>query len=127
MTLIQSAVFAALGGYAGLSARIGARIYPDIAPQGVATPFAVWQEVSLVQANSMAGSAETSGLSNYTIQVTCWAKTGTLAREVDQEVRNAMIAASGFKSLLRDNRALGYEADTKLHGIQSDFSVWLKT
>lgn len=129
---IQAAVFAALGGYAGLSTIVGAKIFPDVAPQGTGAPYVVWQEISLVAAsNDMAGSVETGGLSNFRIQVTSWAKGSdrgaTKAREVDGQVRLAMIAATGFKSLLVDNRALPFEQDTKLHGVQSDFSVWLRT
>ena len=127
MTLIQRYLFEALGGYAGVSALIGTRIYPDVAPQGVARPFVVWQEIFTQQQNNLGGSVETSGLTNYLIQVTCWATSGTLAREVDAQVRLAMIAATSFKSLLSNARAMDYEPDTKLHGHQSDFSVWLRT
>lgn len=132
MTLIQRLIFESLGGFAGLSALVGARIYPDLAPSGVARPYVVWQEIALTQANDIGGSAETSGLSNYLIQITSWAegsgaRGATVAREVDTQVRLAMIAATGFKSLLRDARALGYEQDTKLFGNQTDFSVWVKT
>lgn len=128
---IQSAVYATLAGHAGLAALVAARIYPDVAPQGTVTPYAVWQEISVVPMNDMAGSVETGGLMNYRIQVTSWAKGSdrgaTKAREVDGQVKLAMIAATGFKSLLIDSRALPFEADTKLHGFQSDFSVWLRT
>lgn len=127
---IQSAVYNALAGHAGLSALIGARVFPDVAPQNTAKPYCVWSEVSLVQANNMGGSVESGGLDNYRISVTSWAtasdRGATKARETDGQVRLAMIAATGFKSLLVDSRAMGYEEDTKLHGVQSDFSIWLK-
>ena len=131
MKAIQSAVFAALSGYSGLSSLVGARIYPDVAPQDAIAPRVVWQEVSELQANDLGGSVETSGLNRYRIQVTSWAKGAergaTKSREVDSQVRLAMNAASGFKTLLLDSRALDYEPETSLHGYQSDFAVWIRT
>lgn len=127
MIALQQKVYETLGGFAGLSAAVGARIYPDIAPQGVARPFVVWQEIFTDPMNNLGGSVESSGLTNFLIQVTSWATTATLARDVDLQARLAMIAATQFKSLLRDSRSLGFEMDTKLFGIQSDFSVWLKS
>lgn len=132
MTLIQRLMFETLGGYAGVADLVGARVYPDVAPQGVARPFLVWQEVTLQQANDMSGSVQSGGLDNYLIQVTSWAegsgeRGATKARELDAQGRLAMIAATGFKSLMRDSRSLGYEQDTKLYGHQTDYSVWLKT
>ena len=129
---IQSAVYAALAAHAALATQVGARVYPDEAPQGTVSPYVVWQEISLVaQGNDLGGSVETGGLSQYRVQITSWAKGSdrgaTKAREVDGNVKLAMIAATGFKSLLVDSRALPYESETKFHGVQSDFSVWLRT
>lgn len=122
-------MFSALSGYAGVSALVGSRCYPDVAPQDVARPFVVWQEISLIPTMDMNGTAESNSLNNYRIQVTSWATKATSARDLDAQVRLAMnaVAASVFKALLTDSRSLGFEPDTKLFGIQSDFSVWLKT
>ena len=127
---IQSAMFSALGGHAGLSALVGARIFPDIAPQDAGTPFVVWQEVSLSTPQDLNGTATANGVDNFRIQVSSWATTvrgGSIARSVNDQVRAAMAAATGFKSLLLDSRAMPYESDTRRHGFQSDFSVWLRT
>lgn len=127
MSPIQSAIFSTLGQNAGVSAVAGARIYPDIAPPQTTRPFIVWQEVSLAKQNDMSGSVETGGLDNYRVQVTCYAERGTASRELDILVRSAMQGASAFKSLHVDARSLPFEIDTKLFGMQSDFSVWLRT
>ena len=123
---VQSDIFTTLGNYANLSAFVAARIYPDVAPQdiGAAVARVVWQEISDVPQNGLSGH---NSLDNYRIQVTSWANSGTLSRRVDEQVRAAMAAASAFSSLCVDNRSLGYEPDTKLHGIQSDFSIWWRT
>lgn len=124
---IGQALYETLGQFAGLSALVGTRIFPDEAPQGASRPYVVWGEVSLVQASDLNGSAESGGLNNYRIDVTCYAVKAIDAREVDHQVRLAMEAATQFKSLLMDARSLEFEADTKLFSMQSDFSVWLKT
>lgn len=127
MATIQQAMYESLGGFAGISALVGARVYPDIAPQDVARPFVVWQEINTEQMNSLAGSVESGGLTNYLIEATCWAATGAGARNLDAQVRAAMIAATQFKSVLSDGQSLGFDPDTKLYGYQSDFSVWLRS
>lgn len=127
MTALQSAVYAALAGHAGVGGLVGARVYPDVAPQGAAVPYVVWQEISNVQVNDLGGSYETSGKHQVRVQVTFWDRNGTKSREGGKQARLAMIAASGFKSTCVDQRALPYEEDTKLHGDQSDFSVWIST
>lgn len=127
MTLAED-LFAALGQYAGLNALVGARIYPDVAPQGVAVPYVVWQEISDLEVNDLGGSsAESGGLDQYRVQVTCWAATGTQARAIRKQVRAAMAASALFRSIQIDARSAGFEPDTKLYGAQSDFSVWHRT
>lgn len=129
--VIQQHMFNTLAGYAGVANLVGSRVYPDNADQGVAKPYLVWQEVSLLKVgNDLGGSVESSGLDNYRIQVTAWAngiKGASDARALDYQVRLAMIAATAFKSLHIDSRALPFEPETKMYGFQSDFSVWLNT
>lgn len=127
MISLQSLLFTALSGFAGLSALVGSRVYPTVAPQEVAKPYVCWQEYALILANNMSGSAGVGKGDNYKVQVTSWALTGTLARDVDAQVQAAIVAATGFKGLHLDTRALDYEPDTKLHGYQSDFSIWILT
>lgn len=131
MTPIQTAIFTTLGQFAGLNALVGARIFPDVAAQDAIPPRVVWQEISEVQPADLGGTSETASLKNCRVQITSWAKDSgrgaSIARDVDYQVRLAMQQASLFKSILVDARALPYEPDTKLHGMQSDFSVWLKT
>lgn len=134
MNQIQASVFTALTGFSGLRSLIGTRAYPDQAPQGALRPYAVWQEISDVESNDLDGSAETGGLHRYRVQVTFWDTDATKSREGGKQVRLAMINASQpgspsplFRSIHLESRALPYEQDTKLFGMQSDFAVWLRT
>lgn len=126
---IQVAVFAALAGFGSLSALVGARVYPSLAPNPVTKPYVVWQEIFETPSNDLSGSALTGTLSRFLIQASSWAEGSrgpTIARDVDRQVRAAMIAATQFKALIVDARAMPYEPDTKLHCYQTDFAVWLR-
>ena len=124
MDALQQAIFEVLAGAAGVSNIVGTRVYPDAAPQGVARPYVVWQEISDVPENGLDGAL---GLDNFRVQVTCWAEKATDARALLVQVIAAMAASAQFKSLLADRRALPFEPDTKLFGSQADFSVWLRS
>lgn len=132
----QTAVFGVLGQDAALSAAVGARIYPDLAPQGCTRPFCVFQEISADPATDLDSSSNDSGAGGlilYRLQVTSYAegaKGASTARGTDKLVRDAMRAASAsgtLKSRWVDSRALDPEVDVKLYGHQSDFLVWFKS
>ena len=127
MTALENSVYAALGQFAALSALVATRIYPDIAPQGVAKPYVVWEEISSVPIADLDGSGDDSAAMDVErIQVACWAGTAARAREVAIQARLAMAAASQFKSRLVDSRML-FDPETKLRAVQQDFLLWLKT
>lgn len=124
---LEDSVYAALAGYAGLSALVGARIYPDEAPQNTVSPYVVWQEISMLPTNDLNGSAVSGSLENSRVQVTCYAKKTSQAKAALLQARTAMFAASQFRCTEEDRRAPPFEPDTKLFAAQADFSVWLVT
>ncbi len=124
---IDSAVFQTLGQYAGLSALVGARIYPDAAPQTVAKPYVVYQEIAGVPTMDLSGDAVSGGLDNTLMQVSAWATTQDQARAVGRQVRAAMAAATAFRVGRVEQRSLPREPETRLFCVEHDFSVWLKT
>ena len=119
---LQSALYDTLAGYAGLAALVGVRVYPDVAPIGVATPYVVWSEVGTTPMNNMAGDAPT--LNNYRVQVVCLAVSALAARNVAAQARAAMQAASQFKALEIDFASADFEDGSKVYGARSDFSIW---
>jgi len=119
---IHADLYTVLAQYAGLSALVGARIYPDTVPADTLKPYCIWQEVS---ANPMNGLDGRHGLTNYRVQVVSIAVTGLKAREVGEQVRNAMAAESTrFKCLEIDYGSADFEVGSKLFAVRSDFSVW---
>lgn len=126
VTLTQRLIFEALAGHAALNALVGARIYPDIAPQDTIKPYVVWFEYFTEDAKDLNGNAASGSLINLRVHITSWARSATQSRQVDMAVRGAIIAAATMKGLHTDARSLDYEPDTKLFGMQSDFSLWIR-
>lgn len=127
MSTLEQILFSQLGSHAGLSDLVGARIYPDVAPRGVAKPYVVWQEISGMPMVDTDGSG---GLTYYRVQISAWALSAASARAVMTQVLDAMNSAAGasprtYRSLVVEPgvRSAGFEFDTKLHGKQCDFSV----
>jgi len=124
MTFAQT-LYTSLGSHSGLGALVGARIYPDVAPIGVASPYVVWSEVGNTPMNNMAGG--TPDMNNYRVQIVCLALTAASARDVADQVRAAMTTASGFKALEVDYGSTDFEDGSKVFGVRVDFSVWFKS
>ena len=121
---IAASIFNTLGGHAGLSALVGVRIYPDVAPIGVATPYVIWSEVGNAPMNNLSGGVP--DVNNYRVQVVCLAATALQARNAADQVRAAMAAATEFKSQEVDYASADFEDGSKVYGVRADFSVWYK-
>ena len=117
-------LYNALGGHGGLSALVGARIYPDVAPMAVAVPYIVWSEVGNTPMNNMDGGVP--DVNNYRVQLAVLAGSALQARNVAEQVRTAMATASGFKSLEVDYGSLDFDDGSKVFGVRVDFSVWYR-
>lgn len=119
--MIEPMIYTHLAGQAGVSALVGARIYPLIMPQDGALPALVYTIVSAVPINSLGGF---SGLINPRVQIDCWAKTYGQAKALAEAVHQAMDTRNAnFDALLIDMRD-DYEEDTKLYRVLQDYSIW---
>lgn len=119
---VASAIYDTLAGYAALGVLVGTRVYPDVAPIDVAKPYVVWSEVGNTPMNSIAGG--TVDTHNYRIQVVALGLTALSARNVMEQVRAAMAAASLFKALELDYASTDFEDGSKVFGVRADFSIW---
>ncbi len=84
---IETAIVAALGGEATITAIIGTspvRLYPLIAEQGAALPYIVYQQISGVRDYTMDGP---TGYVDARYQITCWAATYGAAKRLFEVVR----------------------------------------
>ena len=122
---IAASIYNTLGGYSALASLVGTRIYPDVAPIGVATPYVVWSEVGNAPMNNLSGDAP--NVNNYRVQVVSLAATALQARNVAEQVRAAMATATEFKSQEVDYASADFEDGSKVYGVRADFSVWYRS
>jgi len=91
--MIDDAVFQRLAGFAGLSALVGSRIYPDVAPDNATAPYVVYQTQAPID---LGGDMDESGdLVTTRAQVDAWAAKRSQADKVAKQVRRALRDFSG--------------------------------
>ena len=111
--MIQEQVVTALTGVAG------GRIYPNVAPNNVATPFVVYMRVANTQENTLADGVP---VENTRLQIDCFDSTYAAVITLAEAVKAAM-KASGITNLLLMEQDQ-FDADALLHRVILDFSLW---
>lgn len=136
---VEEAIVSILEADAGVSALVGsgdaARIYPNPAPHGVASPFITYQTIGI---NGI-GHAFNDGKPAHeemVLQIDCWAESETnpaaftQVRGVAAAVRSALVEHGGTSSGVTINRIWFTDGrDLPEEGWrrrQLDFSIWLK-
>lgn len=117
---IEADLFNAIALNGGISALIGSRVYPTIAPEKVAKPYVVYTRVTTNPVNSLDG---TNDLNNPFFQIDVYSLSNQQAGSLGKLIKTAILAATAFSAVWRDTRN-DYEQDTKLHRVSMDFSVW---
>ena len=86
---VSTAIYGSLSVDAGLVA-LGAEIYRNIAPEGVAMPYIVWNEIVIVPDNTF-----NNNYWSILYQFDCWAEKTTTksAQALSAQVANALCAA----------------------------------
>lgn len=105
---------------AALKGLAGGRVYPDLAPAGVAKPYIVYQAAGGLDETTLDGP---DTLQNARMQVEVWADRRGDASALMRQVRNAM-TAEPIEAVPIGAPASEYESDTKLYGSRQDFSMW---
>lgn len=96
------------------------RVYPDVAPAGALRPYITYQAVGGQSPNYL---SNTVALQNARMQINVWADTRSVARALMQSVIDALTPAPIMATTI-GAPVSSYEADTKLYGSRSDFSIW---
>jgi len=115
-----------LQGVAAVSSLVNDRIYPQILPEGATLPAVTYTLVFGQPENSLDGF--TSGLTRFSVQLDCWAKTFGAAVALALAVRDRMNTnASTFSTVLLNYPALDdYEPDTKRYRRALECACWFK-
>lgn len=124
MALLDEAIFSRLSGFAGISALVGARVYPTLMPQKPTLPALVYTEISNVPDYVMGGQ---SGIAGARYQIDSYATSLSAVKALAEQVR---LALSGFRGTLVDviidhvekqNSTTLYEEETALHRVTADY------
>ena len=106
-----------------MSALVGTRIYPSIAPQGVARPFIILRLISAVPHHTHDG-APSDLLEAARVQVDCYGPEYATVHALASKVDDVLGALSGPEiSATRESAADGYENETSLHLVSLDYFV----
>ena len=100
-----------------------ARTFPDVAKEGTAAPYIVWQGIggrSLRAIDGGHGNAR-----NTFMQISVWAQTRLEALTLIRQVEDALVASALFKVSRPDAEPLNtHEESTNLYGSIQRFSIW---
>lgn len=128
---IEALIFTRLSGFAGLTALIGTRIYPNIAPQNATWPFVTYRRVTSTRPAAMGSD---SGVVRARFQF------DTFAEDDDSKVGfdDASAVRDQLRAALKRWRDAGppvvqdtflvseidlYEDDSRLHHLSDDFEI----
>lgn len=116
MASIEEQIFSALSAIAA----VGTRVYPNIAPDKVQTPYIVYHNIAnkpeVVLDNSVP-------INNTRMQIDVYDKVYLAGAKAVAAQVVAKMAAAPFTSVPLISQDL-YEPDVKLHRVQMDYSIW---
>ncbi len=134
--MAAKALYNVVTGDAGVSAIIGTRMHPNVAPQGETLPYVVYTRITA--ANSSHGiSLDRGGLREILFQVNCYAATyseiDALADAIRLAVDTTAKTAAGqtWQAChvvdMRDEWAWDLPGkESGVHGVQMDLSIWFQ-
>lgn len=99
---------------------VGTRIYPNFIKLGATYPAVSYILVTEIPQIGLIGE---SGLSNYTYQFDCWAKTYSEAHEISGVLIDAVNGSPLFKAN-RNSTQDFFDPEYGIHRVSVDFSIW---
>lgn len=87
MILLGQALYTFLSTYAPLTALVGTRIYPGMAPSSAIFPYVTLQDLSVESHYHLEGA---SGTHDTLVQVDCWALSALESRNIAKVIRLSM-------------------------------------
>ena len=105
-----------------IKALVSNRAYPDIAPDHVARPYIVYQQIG-GEAPTFLERAVPSK-KNARLQIVVWADTRSAAQSLILQVEAALVAATAFQALPIGASTSVYDEEAAVRGARQDFSIW---
>lgn len=113
--MIEADLYSYLKNDTGISAIVGTRIYPKVAPQNVQTPYIVYHEIISDDNQCMGGVIYQT---DTRFQVDCWSPKYSEVKALKTAVKTAIV---GFKSSNSITTRDDYEPETNLYREMIDF------
>lgn len=119
---VEENLFTRLSNFAGLTALVSTRIFPNILPQKPTFPAISYRRVSAVRASCM-GVDRPNVEARF--QVDIWALTYTSARQTADQVRKALqrYNTTDIEDIFIESEIELYEDESRTHHIAVDFIV----
>lgn len=108
--------------YDALRVMVANRVYPDVAPDGVARPYITYQQVGGQSVNFL--EPGTPSMKNGRFRVTVWAATRTEAAALMRQIEDALRVVPALHTTVLTGAAAMTDPETPLKGAQQDFSFW---
>ncbi len=103
-----------------LQGLVEGRIFPDVAPEGTARPYIVYQQVGGSAFNYVEGGLV--GLRNARVQISVWADARIQASQIGDQAEAILLGVAGLQPQVLGAASSIYEPDTGLRGRMQDFS-----
>jgi hypothetical protein len=105
-----------------LRALVDGRVYPDVAPEGVARPYVTYQQVGGVPVNFVDGGIP--GMRNARFRVNVWDDRRATVTATCVAVEHALRNDPALQTTVMTNPVALNDPETRLRGTSQDFSVW---
>lgn len=96
-------------------------LYVTVAPEGVPTPYVVWQQTG---GRDMSTAENELLMRHARIQISVWAKSPQQAAGLREQIETALRPHAWPTFQPSAAHHMTYETDTKLHGAQQVWEVW---
>ena len=98
------------------------RTFVSVAPSGTQTPFVVWQQTGGRDVSYMDnGNAKRQAR----VQISVWALTPMQAATLRSQIEAALRPLESLTCTPSAAHHMAYEPDTKLHGVQQVWEIWV--
>ena len=108
--------------YTVLKTLVSNRVYPDIAPPGVAKPYITYQQVGGDVVTMLGPYAP--GKRNGRFQINAWATTRSAASALMRQIETAVLTSTTLNARTQMAAISTYEEETQLYGQFQTFSIW---
>lgn len=98
------------------------RVYPDVAPEGTATPYVVWHQLGGMAAQYVEGPM--AGRRNCLVQINVWHESRLVANQLSLDIEAALTTHPTLQAQAQSALSAAYDEDAALRGSMQDFSLW---